>query len=189
MHDQRLAPLHFALLELCSMARVHELEDWAGACWWFRLWFKDVCKVLLMSECLMPTTGAHLLCESIVVGNLLACSHQLRSWDWLLKATSRTHSKMSHWSSCKVWAISSQSKISIEFWEWKLKRRQERDGWTWTMAWELEGVKKWGSAIAPRTFILKNFCSFPTAHNSIAKDVVGHCVHRFCPSLKKRELF
>lgn len=152
MHDQRLAPLHFALLELCFIARVHELEGWAGAYWCSRLWSRDVCKALLTSECLMHTIGAHLLCESIVVGNFLKYSHKLRSWAWLLKVTSRTHSKMSYWSSCKVCAISSQSKISIEFREWKLKRRQERDGWTWTMAWKLESVKKWGSVRAPRTF-------------------------------------
>ena len=51
------------------------------------------------------------------------------------------------------------------------------------MAESFEGVKKWGLLGAPRTFILKNFFSFTTAHNSITKAVVGLKV------LNKRELF
>lgn len=45
-------------------------------------------------ECLMPTIGTHVLCESIVLGNLLPCNHKLRLCDWLPKATSKTHSKI-----------------------------------------------------------------------------------------------
>lgn len=73
MHDQRLAQLQFALQVLCFMTH-HTCTTRRGRHLLVLLAATQGCLQSCPAEWLMPTTGVHFLCESILLGNLLTCS-------------------------------------------------------------------------------------------------------------------